>query len=190
MERGAYDAVLRSPVPRCWLGIRVGSGGVEALDWLPAGPPDGPAGATPERRPLEEFPAGFLEGATAGRRGAADLVAETVRQLQAYFHDPRHAFTLPLVRRGSPFQQRVWRALRTIPPGETRRYGELARSLGTAPRAVGAACRCNPWPIVVPCHRVVAAAGSGGYCGARDGPWLAVKHWLLTHEQGVVRETG
>lgn len=87
--------------------------------------------------------------------------------------------------RGTPFQRRVWRALQQIPAGETRRYAELAMQLNSSPRAVAQACRANPLPILIPCHRVVAASGIGGYMGQSAGPMLAIKHWLLQHEGHV-----
>ncbi len=88
----------------------------------------------------------------------------------------------PLRPQGSPFQQRVWNALLQIPAGSQVTYGELAKRLGTAPRAVGGACRANPIPLLIPCHRVVAAQGLGGFAGRREGRWVAFKQWLLTHE--------
>ena len=104
------------------------------------------------------------------------------RQLAAYFADGSAVFDLPLALRGTPFQQRVWAAIRAIPAGATRTYADLARDLGSAPRAVGQACRANPCPIVVPCHRVVAVHGLGGFAGDRSGHKLAVKRLLLRHE--------
>lgn len=83
---------------------------------------------------------------------------------------------------GTRFQQRVWQALQQIPAGETRRYGELAESLNSSARAVANACRANPLPILVPCHRVVAADELGGYMGHTDGEVVAIKRWLLHHE--------
>jgi methylated-DNA-[protein]-cysteine S-methyltransferase len=83
---------------------------------------------------------------------------------------------------GTPFQRRVWQRLSAIPAGETLTYGALARELGTSARAVGGACRTNPIPLVIPCHRVVATNGLGGYSGERGGDWLAKKRWLLAHE--------
>ena len=72
---------------------------------------------------------------------------------------------------------------RTIPVGESRTYGEIARSLHTAPRAVGGACGANPIALVIPCHRVVGSQGSlGGFMGMTDGDPIAIKRWLLTHE--------
>jgi methylated-DNA-[protein]-cysteine S-methyltransferase len=102
--------------------------------------------------------------------------------LNVYFGDGSYRFNLPLRLPGTVFQQRVWRALRDIPPGRTLTYGQLARQLGTGPRAVGGACRANPCPIVIPCHRVVAAHGLGGFAGDLSGRKLAVKRWLLGHE--------
>jgi methylated-DNA-[protein]-cysteine S-methyltransferase len=103
-------------------------------------------------------------------------------ELAAYFDDGGHRFTLPLGPAGTPFQRRVWEALRAIPPGRTRSYGDLAAELGTSPRAIGGACRANPCPILIPCHRVVGAAGLGGFAGDTSGRRLAVKRWLLRHE--------
>ena len=69
-----------------------------------------------------------------------------------------------------------------IPPGEVRTYGDLARSLGSGPRAVAGALRANPWPLLIPCHRIVGHQNLGGYCGHTDGPYLGIKRWLLLHE--------
>ena len=104
------------------------------------------------------------------------------RKLNQYFADATTSFDLSLDLGGTPFQQRVWAAIRAIPPGSTRTYRDLARDLGTAPRAVGQACRANPCPIVVPCHRVVAVNGLGGFAGDLTGRKLTVKRWLLRHE--------
>lgn len=92
---------------------------------------------------------------------------------------------LPLEPAGTSFQQRVWRLLRTIPPGQTRTYGELAQALSTSPRAVGGACRANPIVLLIPCHRVVAVDGEGGFAGQREGTWPAIKHRLLQLEGAV-----
>src|SRR3989344_3383893 len=85
---------------------------------------------------------------------------------------------------GTDFQQRVWRALQRIPAGRVLSYGELAHKLKTGARAVGNACRANRIPIVIHCHRVVAANGKGGFMGKTGGRALAIKDWLLTHERG------
>lgn len=121
---------------------------------------------------------------TRGRsRPARSLAARRiVAALMAYFADPRSAFHVPLELHGTAHQRKVWQALQAIPIGTTRSYGELARQLASSPRAVGQACRNNPIPIVIPCHRVVASGGTGGYSGATTGPELAIKRWLLSHE--------
>lgn len=117
---------------------------------------------------------------TAGE--GLDAPKVMARQLGAYFEDGSRTFDLKLEKRGTAFQRRVWNALRTIPPGRTVTYGDLARQLGTGARAVGGACRANPYPIVVPCHRVVATNGLGGFAGDTSGRKLDVKRWLLRHE--------
>ncbi|NGM23636.1 methylated-DNA--[protein]-cysteine S-methyltransferase [Roseomonas stagni] len=102
---------------------------------------------------------------------ATPLLKEAIAQLQDYFDGKRMAFDLPLAPFGSAFQQRVWTALRAIPPGETRSYGDLAQLLGSSARAIGQANGANPIPIVIPCHRVTAAAGRlGGYSGGDGAP--------------------
>ena len=110
------------------------------------------------------------------------LLRAAIRQVRGYFEDPRTAFSLPLAMTGTEHARRVWAALREIPLGRTETYGSLARRLGSGARAVAGACRANAFPILIPCHRVVAADGLGGYCGRIDGPMLDLKHWLLEHE--------
>lgn len=92
-------------------------------------------------------------------------------------------FDIPYEVSGTAFQQKVWHELEAIPYGETRTYGEIARSLKTSARAVGNACRKNPLTLVVPCHRVVSAKGIGGYSGKTAGGMLKIKQWLLEHEK-------
>ena len=112
------------------------------------------------------------------------VLDEAQRQLGEYFGGTRTSFDLPLAPRGTPFQLATWRGLLEIPFGETVSYGEQARRLGHPrgkARAVGAANGQNPLPIVVPCHRVVAADGKlTGFGGG-----LETKAWLLDHEQRV-----
>jgi methylated-DNA-[protein]-cysteine S-methyltransferase len=111
---------------------------------------------------------------------ATPLLREACDQLQEYFDGKRMSFNLPLAPEGSNFQKRVWAALCAIPPGETRSYADIARTIGSGPRAVGGANGANPIPLFIPCHRVIAADGSlGGYSGG-DGP--ATKRYLLDHE--------
>ena len=119
---------------------------------------------------------------------ATRLLERTAAQLAAYFAGERRAFDIPLSPRGSEFQQIVWRVLLAIPYGETRSYGEIARTIGrpAASRAVGSANANNPISIVVPCHRVIAANGElTGYAGG-----MAAKRWLLDHELAGGRSHG
>jgi methylated-DNA-[protein]-cysteine S-methyltransferase len=103
-------------------------------------------------------------------------------QLFAYFDRELTRFDLPLQPQGTPYRQRVWQALCAIPYGETRSYAELARAISSVPRAVGQANAANPIPIIIPCHRVIATMGLGGYSG---GDGLATKRALLDLESRV-----
>lgn len=101
-------------------------------------------------------------------------------QLEEYFDGKRNSFDLPLAPTGTAFQKKVWQALAAIPFGRARSYGDLARELGTAPRALGGACGRNPIPIIIPCHRVLAGDKKlGGYSGM-DG--VDTKRFLLKLE--------
>ena len=103
--------------------------------------------------------------------------------LEDYFQGHYRPIDFPLRSEGTEFQMQVWQLLVQVPPGEVTSYGDVAKALGTAPRAVGAACRANPLPIIVPCHRVVAANGSlGGYSG---GKGLETKRKLLQLESAL-----
>jgi methylated-DNA-[protein]-cysteine S-methyltransferase len=149
-----YQAVIAAP--GFALGIRTNGDAIESVDFLPP--------ETPPAPPADD----------AARRACA--------QIERYLAQPDAAFELPLAPQGTAFQRRVWDAIRRIPRGRTATYAELARELGTAPRAVGQACGANPYPLVVPCHRVVGSGGLGGFAHQRNGLLLQVKHWLLAHE--------
>ena len=130
-------------------------------------------------RELVYLPPHFLE------KDAEDAVAgQACVQLARYFGDPDAPFDLPLAALGSAFQQRVWTAIAGIPRGQVRTYGDVARLIGSAPRAVGQACGANWYPVVIPCHPVTAAGGMGGFAHHDDatGFHLGVKRWLLAHE--------
>lgn len=151
-----FDAVLALPFGR--LGVRCAADVVVELVYLPA--------RTPALAP------------------ASPLAREVAAQLSAYCRDPDHRFTLPLAPVGTAFQQRVWALMLEIPRGALMTYGEAARALGSAARAVGGACGANPYAPVVPCHRIVAQSGLGGFAGSTDagGELLGIKRWLLGHE--------
>jgi methylated-DNA-[protein]-cysteine S-methyltransferase len=150
-----YAARLRTPF--AVIGIRTRAGAVTGIEYL---------------------------GRRERAQGPTDAIAERAcRQLERYLADPLFRFTLPLAPSGTAFQRSVWEALGKIPVGESRTYGELARSLHTAPRAVGGACGANPIALVIPCHRVVGSQGSlGGFMGVTAGDPISIKRWLLTHE--------
>lgn len=126
----------------------------------------------------------FGKGRPAAGRGTDTTLSRARRALTRYFRDPRAKLIIPLAPAGTPFQQRVWRALLRIPPGQVKSYGELARRLGTSARAVGGACRANPIPVLIPCHRVVSVSGEGGFMGKTAGRAMTIKRWLLQHERG------
>ncbi len=111
---------------------------------------------------------------------ATALLRRARDELQAYFDGALTTFSLPLAPAGSAYRQRVWKALCAIPPGQTRTYAEIAAVAGGSARSVGGANAANPIPILIPCHRVVAGAGPGGYSG---GDGLATKRYLLALER-------
>lgn len=151
----AYAAILALPVGV--IGVRLHDAALVGLDFLPTD-----------------------THAVAPRYEVARRV---LGELQAYLADPRHVWKVAPSLTGTPFRQRVWRLVQTIPPGQTRTYGELARELGSSARAVGQAVGDNPIPIVIPCHRVIAANGGlGGFNHSRSGYSLDIKRWLLGHE--------
>lgn len=149
-----FNAVIDTPFGA--FGIRCGDRAVEALHFLAPG--------------------------TAPRAPDNALAARVASQLGRWLDDPDFVFDLPLAAAGTPFQRRVWQAISHIPRGHCRTYGALAADLRSAARAVGQACGANPFPIVVPCHRVTAAKGLGGFAGATDGYLLTAKRWLLDFE--------
>lgn len=151
-----FDAVLKTPFGA--LGVRTEGKTIAGIRFLPPGTP-----AVKARNPLAE---------------------RACEQLAAFLANPKARFDLPLEPAGTNFQRSVWRAIAAIPPGRTLTYGEIAKRLKSAPRAVGQACGRNPYPVVVPCHRVVAADGGlGGFANARGGYLLDTKRWLLEHER-------
>jgi methylated-DNA-[protein]-cysteine S-methyltransferase len=118
-------------------------------------------------------------------QAATNALAERAAgQVARYLSEADFMFDLPLAAVGTAFQSRVWRAISAIPRGKVLTYGQVAKLVQSAPRAVGQACGANWFPLIVPCHRVTAAGGLGGFAndGDLDGFHLGVKRWLLTHE--------
>jgi len=125
----------------------------------------------------------FLDSDTLPQSPLGQFTQLVCDQLISYFENPDFQFNLPYCLRGTSHQSKVWKAMIAIPRGETLQYGELAQELSSSPRAVGQACGANPVPIIIPCHRVVGKTSMGGFAHQRDGYKLAIKRWLLTHEQ-------
>jgi methylated-DNA-[protein]-cysteine S-methyltransferase len=113
------------------------------------------------------------------------LAERAARQLERYRGDPDAKFDLPLLIEGTEFQRRVWDVMCSIPRGKTLTYGEVARRLEGEARVVGQACGDNRLPIVIPCHRVVAADGIGGFSHTTSGYLIEAKRWLLMHESSA-----
>jgi len=128
------------------------------------------------------FALSFEAPETAEKAPVSPMAQTVARQLQQWFSDPEFRFDIPLATRGTPFQNRVWQQIAAIPLRGRRTYGEIARDLHSAARAVGQACRANPFPIVIPCHRIVAQGGIGGFHGATDGHLIDTKKWLQDFE--------
>ncbi len=149
-----FAAVLQ--LPFAMVGITTSNNAISRIEFLPSDHPEQAA-----TNPL------------ASRCAAA---------LQRYVEDPTSPLDLPVLLQGTEHQQRVWQALQTLPSGATISYGTLATTLHSGARAIGNACRRNPVPLIVPCHRVIAKQGIGGFAGDRNGGWTSIKHWLLRHE--------
>lgn len=153
---------------------------------------------------LPSLPSLLQRRSTSGERSDAiqsvsRLAERVIDSLQQYFVDPYFRFSLPLHIVGTSLQLRIWEALREIPIGSVVTYGDLAKEVKTSPRVIGNACRCNRFPIIVPCHRVVGAHGLGGYAGevagnarnlGKTGKTVEIcsgalqkKQWLLQHEK-------
>lgn len=151
-----FDACVRTPFAT--LGVTASATHVTGIRFLPA--------TVPAKMPK--------------RNTIAHLACA---QLFSYLEDPRFEFDLPLRLAGTHHRLAVWEAMQRIPAGSTRTYGEIARDLDSSARAVGGACGANPIPVVVPCHRIVAATGLGGFMGAAgEGFERSIKRWLLEHE--------
>ena len=149
-----YDVVLE--FPKMKVGVKTRDAQVVAIKYLPA--------------------------ETAIVSPTNSLAEKAARQLEGYREDPDTKFDFPIRVEGNDLQRAVWLAMCAIPRGKTRTYGEIARELGTDARTVGQACGDNRLPIVIPCHRVVAADGIGGFGHATSGYLIEVKRWLLAHE--------
>ena len=151
-----FSAIVEAPFGA--VGVRTEAGSVRELVYLPS---------------------------TFDEKAPGDAIAEkAARQVERYLTEPDFRFDLPLAKVGTEFQHKVWEVIAAIPRGEVLTYGEVAKLIRSAPRAVGQACGANWYPIVIPCHRVTATGGLGGFAHHDDetGFHLNVKRWLLRHE--------
>lgn len=160
MQTTEFDAVFDSPIG--WLGLGLDDGAVSTLQFLPE-----------QENSLDP-----------SARDARAACAAVMR----FLDNPGNTPALKLKPRGSTYQLRIWRALQDIVPGSVLTYGELAERTGSGARAVGNACRRNPVPLLIPCHRVIARSGLGGFAGQREGRLLDIKRWLLRHEGVAIRD--
>ncbi len=152
-----YDALLPAPFGR--LGVRTHGEAITKIDFLPG------------------------DGAVATAHHQCTAVDLLQQALAAYWQDPFASLVhVPRVLYGTDHQLRVWQALDEIACGHSRTYSELAAELGSCARAVGQACGANPLPLLIPCHRVVARSGIGGFMHHRQGQAIGIKMWLLAHE--------
>ena len=156
IEVAIFSAIV--PAPFGYIGVRTENTQVSELVYLPP--------RFQEKAPVD---------------AVAQLATE---QIERYFADPDSQFTLPLKQVGTAFQHKVWQAISSIPRGHVRTYGQIAKHIGSAPRAVGQACGANWFPLVIPCHRVTASGGLGGFAHHDDetGFHLGVKRYLLRLE--------
>jgi methylated-DNA-[protein]-cysteine S-methyltransferase len=130
-------------------------------------------------RELVYLPRSFEEKAPVDQ-----LSERAARQVERYLAEPDFRFDLPLAEVGTPFQRKVWAVIAAIPRGDVLTYGQVAKLILSAPRAVGQACGANWFPLIIPCHRVTASGGLGGFSNHDDetGFHLGIKRWLLRHE--------
>ncbi len=111
------------------------------------------------------------------------LTKKVAMQVAAYLNNPDYVFDLDLPEVGTEHQRKVWSIINAIPRGKVLTYGEVAHKIRSAPRAVGQACGANWFPLIIPCHRVTAMVGIGGFARHDGGFHQSVKRWLLQHEQ-------
>lgn len=151
-----FSAIVAAPFGA--IGVRTEPGLIRELVYLPCN--------MPEKAPTDA------------------LAEQAARQVERYLADPDFRFDLPLAQVGTVFQRRVWDVISSIPRGDVLTYGAVAKLIRSAPRAVGQACGANWFPLIIPCHRVTASGGLGGFSNHDDetGFHLGVKRWLLAHE--------
>lgn len=151
-----FQSIIDTPFAQ--LGVKVQNNAVISIDFLPVN----------SKKPFVN----------------SDFTQCIANHINRYLSNPEFLFDIPLSPAGSEFQRSVWNIMQTIRAGKTLTYGDVAKILNSSPRAVGNACRRNPIPLLIPCHRIVAKNGIGGFAGQTDGDLLKIKRWLLAHEAG------
>ncbi|MCL4156302.1 UNVERIFIED_CONTAM: hypothetical protein GTU68_062648 [Idotea baltica] len=154
MTIDSFDYILPSPIGN--LGLSISGKGIQRLFYI-------------EKKQSLHIP---TEG----------FAAEVHQQIREYFELQRTEFDLPIDIQGTVYQNKVWNEVAKISYGESLTYSDIAIAINSGARAVGNACRHNPVPIIIPCHRVVKKGGIGGYCGSLVGKEIQQKDWLLRHE--------
>jgi methylated-DNA-[protein]-cysteine S-methyltransferase len=117
----------------------------------------------------------------------SDITTNNDKNTLDFWPEPKQSINVKLLKQGTVHQNKVWAELLKIPLGETLTYSGLAKKIGSAARAVGNACRTNPYPLLIPCHRVVAVNGMGGYSGHQHGEYMQIKEKLLAYEADAVK---
>lgn len=154
MKTKAFDAII--PAPFGAIGVRTEDDFMVGLELLPV---------------------------TQAEKTSGDpFIQSVVTQIKQYLNDPNTILDIPVAVKGTPFQRRVWKAIANVPAGKTVTYGELAETVASGARAVANVCGANQVPLIIPCHRVVAKSGLGGFMRG-DERGLTIKTWLLQHEQ-------
>jgi methylated-DNA-[protein]-cysteine S-methyltransferase len=125
----------------------------------------------------------YLPPQYEAKPGQDPLSKNIAKQVHAYFKNPDFEFDIDLPVVGTDHQRKVWDVINAIPRGSVLTYGQVAKRIGSAPRAVGQACGANWYPLIIPCHRVTATGGIGGFARHDGGFHQNVKRWLLRHEE-------
>ena len=148
--------------------------------------PIGVLGLTADSENLQSLR--FMPAGTRLKSSRDPIINDVIEQLKHYFSDPLTLFSINPVNSGTQYQSSIWAFLRTIPPGVCLTYGDISKAAGGSAQSVGNACRCNPMPIITPCHRVISASGLGGFSGQTSGRYMEIKSWLLEHEKQSISE--
>jgi methylated-DNA-[protein]-cysteine S-methyltransferase len=151
-----YDAIINSPIGHLGIKLNENQSVITRID--------------------------FLDKKNTLKKSSIPLIQQAITELENYFNNPHHIFAIPIDANGTNLQKKIWNTMQKIPVGKTLSYGELAERIKTSPRVIGNACRANPIPIFIPCHRIVAKNHLGGFAGAIEGKLIDMKSWLLDHE--------